>query len=124
MNKRFHVLTTWSRDTSSLRDIEVDIDSPLEFVSWWRRNRLDARRPGGKYLFTWTYVSDRSRVYPGSFRIGRSVGSNFPVVYVDFFLCNVREMTFTLPEFESVFFRGVSSPSRPPFGMCVTIDVK
>lgn len=123
MTKRFHVLTTWVRDTTSPRDIEVDIDSPSDFVYWWRRNRLDARRPGWKYLFTWTYVSDRSRVYPGSFWIGRSVGSNFPVVYVDFFSCNVREMTCTLPEFERKFFGRVEN-HRPHFGMCVTIDVK
>lgn len=126
MTKQFHVLTTWSRAATSLRDIEVDIGSPLEFVRWWRRNRLDDRCGGGKYLFTWTYVSDRSRVYPGSFRVVRPIVARcVPVfVYVDFCLSIVSNTTYTLSEFESVFFGGVSNPSRPHFGMCVTIVVK
>lgn len=123
MTKQFHVLTTWSRETSSLRDIEVDIDSPLEFVRWWRRNGL-VDRCRERYLFTWTYVSDRSRVYSGSFRVARPTGARCVLVYVDFCWSNVRDMTYTLSEFESVFFGGSSNSSRPNFGMCVTIDVK
>ena len=123
MNKRFHVLTTWSRETSSLRDIAVDIDSPADFVHWWRRNGL-VDRCRERYLFTWTYVRDRSRVYSGSFRVLRPTGTRCVMVYVDFCLSNVKDMTYTLSEFESVFFGGVSNPSRPHFGMCVTIAVK
>ena len=123
MTKQFHTLTAWSRVTSSFRDIEVDIDSPLEFVRWWRRNGL-VDRCRERYLFTWTYVRDRSRVYSGSFRVVRPTGMRCVLVYVCFFLSDVRDMTYTLSEFESVFFGGVSNPSRPHFGMCVTIDVK
>lgn len=124
MNKRFYALTIQVRRTSLPCNIRVDIGSPSDFLHWWRRNGFVEAQYREVYPFTWTYAHDRSTEHPGNITVLRQDVPRCAFVYVDFCLLGVKDIIYNLSDFACVFFGGASNPSRPHFGMCVTIDVK
>lgn len=119
MTKRFHVLTAWSYEMAALRDIEIDIVSPITFDSWYRA--LSVRRD--TYSFYWTYANTgvRQLKYHGYFSIeGQGVHARICVN-----LCLDREVEDKVYDryiFERKFFGRLVK--RPNFGIRVTIAVK